>query len=1105
VSAPIDIVRASAGTGKTHHLTERLIEALVHDDPRARPEGVMAITYTRRAATELQSRVRKALIHSGQFELAARLRDGYLGTVHATCDRILREFALEAGLSPSLRPLGEAMGKRLLDQAIGEVLLEAGGLGIDAIAQRLSLPDWHHAVKDLVSHARGNALGPKDLEESGARSLAGMQALLRTTAAPDPSFIQDLVAPLKEASVRLQWSNRLRPKILAALRAVEADKLPPWGTLVELVQLIPQRNSETYLPALIASVERHLSHPNFHADIAGMIRGVTGLASRALAEYARQKREAQVVDYDDMLAETLVLLDHPVVATALGERLDLLLVDEFQDTTPIQLAILLRLAALARRTVWVGDPKQAIYSFQGSDPELMAAALRHTRTTGQVLERSYRSRPELVRLCSAIFVAAFRPWGLAPGEVRLMPNRQDVPGLQAEPAVELWAWRTEAWSRTAEACAIADGIAALLRDRVPVEVNGEVRPAERGDIAVLCRINTHCVRVASALANRGIAARVRLGGLFGTPETWLVRAALAVVHDPEAGVPALEVAWLLGKAAEDPDAFLARRLDEVEVTPGAPPFSNEASIEALRSLAAETVGRSPVETFDRVLATLDLLRVLRAWPDGARRVANLEAMRAEIVAFEEQCALEHTPCTLGPLLAHLAEQARGERDDDRVRAGDEQAMPTDDQAVTVTTVHQSKGLEWPIVVLGSLDYRFEPSPFRVVVEPAAEFDPRRPLADRRVRYWPNPYGRVEGTTLAQRAAATPEAAKELERHHHEELRLLYVGFTRARDRLVLPIENRGGNWRKRWLERLGEGYPVLGLPLGPDGPIAEDENLTMALPNRPAPPSVARIVVAGDDPHEVPCLVRRVDPGVARSRMELAPGGWVAARRPPIVDLDAIQPSDLDIEDPAIEVLPPDPLAGRLPLRTRVEDFRDVGDAIHGFLAADHPALPDRLAAADRWRTDMGVEAAIEGESMLRMGDALRAWVERRHPGATWLREWPVRWLLRTERGPRLMVGEIDLVLDTPLGMILVDHKAFPGEAAERDLRARAHAGQLLAYRAALEDATGRTVIGMYLHFPLRGEIQELRAPVDVFYRAIGARRRQPAAPADPRGQLSLF
>src|SRR5688500_16288817 len=138
---PIDIVRASAGTGKTHHLTARLVQALTLDDPPARPEGVMAITYTRRAATELQSRVRKALIHGGEFEAAARLRDGYLGTVHATCDRILREFALEAGLSPSLRPLGESMGKRLLDQAIGEVLTEGGGLGLDTVASRMSLPD----------------------------------------------------------------------------------------------------------------------------------------------------------------------------------------------------------------------------------------------------------------------------------------------------------------------------------------------------------------------------------------------------------------------------------------------------------------------------------------------------------------------------------------------------------------------------------------------------------------------------------------------------------------------------------------------------------------------------------------------------------------------------------------------------------------------------------------------------------------------------------------------------------------------------------------------------------------------------------------------------
>ena len=101
----VEVVSASAGTGKTFHITGEVTRALA--DGTAEPEKLVAITYTRKAAAELESRIRTNLIGAGRADLAARVRDGYLGTVHSVCERLLREFALEAGHSPWLEPIAE--------------------------------------------------------------------------------------------------------------------------------------------------------------------------------------------------------------------------------------------------------------------------------------------------------------------------------------------------------------------------------------------------------------------------------------------------------------------------------------------------------------------------------------------------------------------------------------------------------------------------------------------------------------------------------------------------------------------------------------------------------------------------------------------------------------------------------------------------------------------------------------------------------------------------------------------------------------------------------------------------------------------------------------
>jgi ATP-dependent exoDNAse (exonuclease V) beta subunit len=177
----IEIVSASAGSGKTHRLTKDLLAALLNgsegSEGSARPEGVVAITYTTKAAGELESRIREALLREGRADFAARVRDGYIGTIHSVCQRLLREFALTAGLSPYLEPVPDSERRHLFDRSLAKVI--AGRESeLNELARRLSVDDWKAELRAIVDRARENGMDAAALARSAAASQGGLSRML---------------------------------------------------------------------------------------------------------------------------------------------------------------------------------------------------------------------------------------------------------------------------------------------------------------------------------------------------------------------------------------------------------------------------------------------------------------------------------------------------------------------------------------------------------------------------------------------------------------------------------------------------------------------------------------------------------------------------------------------------------------------------------------------------------------------------------------------------------------------------------------------------------------------------------------------------------------
>ncbi|HVV83855.1 MAG TPA: UvrD-helicase domain-containing protein [Kofleriaceae bacterium] len=1072
MTSPPIIVGASAGSGKTYRLTAEVTGALRPDSPHpARIEGLVAVTYTRKAQAELASRIRRTLVGDGAYDQAARLPVAYLGTVHAVCMRLLEELALDAGLSPYPEVMADDRGLRMR-AAIEEALPRPMIHELSELARRLEIfrdsrtqrNEWVRPVFEIMELARGNRIEPDALPSMARRSASGLLALLPSIG-DGPTLDAAFDEGLEQASRALpapdddtDTTARVRRRIVEIRDRRRHGDLH-WSDWAWAAKASPGAKSRPLVAPLGDAAARYGEHPDLHHDLLQFTLSVFEAARLALAGYAGWKARRRVVDYADMIDQGLRLVEDRDVTRELEDRLDLVVVDEFQDTSPLQLALFTRLHRLAGRSVWVGDGKQCIFEYAGADPMLMDSVVdwvAHQGGAPERLERNHRSRPELVDACSELFARAFEPFGVDGASVRTTAVRSVPAELAGTPPFAVW-W-LDGKSAGDDADAIAEATARMLaerRTRVLDREHQDVRSAEARDVGILTATNVEARRIAAALQRRGVRASLPRDGLMQTPEGVLIDAALRWLVERGDRVARATLEALGGWNGLDPDGWLEARLrGDGDAVP--------AWLEPLSELRTELEVLSPAEVLDRAVRLLDAPSLCARWPDPRQRLGNLDALRALAARYEDRCARLRDPATVAGLVRYFAEAQEPVRIGDEERATDDQFSGGTDDAVTVSTYHRAKGLEWPIVVLTSLDRpdrrdAFDPCP----ESERLEFDPDDPLGGRWIRYWPWPFGAQQKVPLADIAAASAEGRRVAARERKERVRLLYVGFTRARDQLVLAVRPGKTAPKAQWLDELrGEGNEAL-----------------LELPMRARDGAIARLAVAG---RPFGCRVYWTEPGGGAERVDVARRRFARGTAPPR-DLPRyrITPSLRAAgEVQRSYVVDRVRSMGRPFVPPRRDDWEPIGTAVHAFLAADGyaTAASRRRAMADRIVDRSALGGVVDPATLLAMSDRLRSWIDERWPGAGWEREVPISAALETEHGERRIEGVIDLLLRVRGGVIVVDHKTFP--APSLDLvadRAAAFAPQLAAYAAALERC-GETVLGAHLHFPVAAVWVDLRA-----------------------------
>jgi exodeoxyribonuclease V beta subunit len=823
------VLEASAGTGKTHAITTLFLRLLLEE--RWEVDRILVVTYTNAATAELRRRLRARLsaarlacgcpqaLPEGDSDLREllerrrpfaaddqrflelalqRFDEAPISTIHGFCQRVLVEHAFETGVpfaSELLASEEELREEILRDFWIARLHGADPELLMALEREGFSFARARELLREVVGRADLVCLPREVPPIDPERTAAALEALeeARRLFSEHRAEIREL---LLASPLYRRRGGDPAARIDGLLRRFEAacaESRP--GVSIRFPELEELRDPHR---------GARLRHPFFEAcqrlwDAEEPWRLFptalrVELVRYAREEAARRKARRRVLSFEDLLLRVRDALRGPHgerLAERIRSRTGAALVDEFQDTDPVQYEIFERIWHRAGAPlVFVGDPKQAIYGFRGADVFTYLAARRSAQQTRH-LHVNRRSDPSLVRALNTLFEAA--PDGDAFSIPEIAFHRGETPP-----------GRTDAFPGEAalEVLVLDDSrlrgrrgpiLKTLAEPRLPAALAGEVvrflsagrqlpssegcRPVQPGDIAVLCRTNFEALQLQQALSEAGVPAAVRAErSVLASEEARELAAVLRAMAEPSEPrrVRAALATSLFGATAHELEALDRdeRRWDE--------------TVSRFAAARDDWQCRGVLYALKRLFDEHGVAKRLLGLPRGERRLTNTLHV-AELLHWAES-ALRRGPLELLDWLVRALEQA--ERNPSRAPEENQLRLETDDSAVTVVTVHKAKGLEWPVV-----------------------FCPYLWIAPRLDREgFPKFHHPELGTALDLRPDSEESRRLAEAELRSEALRLLYVALTRARHRVVVvwvPVEQAEASPLARFL--LPPGAPATDL------------------------------------------------------------------------------------------------------------------------------------------------------------------------------------------------------------------------------------------------------------------------------------------------------
>ena len=837
------LVSAAAGSGKTKVLVDRLMGYLTDPIDPANMDEFLIITYTKAAASELRGKIaaklsEKIAENPENRHLQQQLQRLYMtqiSTVHSFCAEILRQYAYRLDLSADLSVADENECRQLREETLMQILeqsyhqaaededfcafVDSQGIGrndrqlpevilkvYDSARCHLNPQRWLQGCLDAVDVQDKDAAQTRwgdflmkclferlDLHIEAMERCAVQAGYLENAEKP-AALLAETVTQLRYLRQSTTWDEVVARKNIDFGTLRFSKKCPDLELQegIKAVRNACKEDVQRLTKSFVDTSDRALD------DLIGTapaVRGMVALVKSFEKAYDRAKLRRRIMDFGDLEHRTLDLLlgtnrSAPTAAAReIGARFREVMVDEYQDSNQVQDAIYAALTAQRGNCFMVGDVKQSIYQFRLADPGIFlekysqyvpAEECQPGEGRKVLLSRNFRSGGAVLEAVNCVFETCMTPavGGLHYGYDEAL--HEGIPHEPlGEPEVELYGIEVRESSYLEEAAFTARRIQQLLDGTHMIRSKEGLRPITPGDIVILLRA-PGSVGQYFCRALEGIGICCTSGGgtdLLRTPHIEVLRSLLQAIHNPQMDIPLIAalVSPVFGFTADDLAAirsgsrggsvFDSLRRSEL---PKAVAFMEQFSLLRRR---ARLMGVS--QLLEEIFPLTAMDGLYGAMADG-------ETAREELMTFY-QFAVDYEAGgqkDLGHFLEHL-------------QAMEEKGLVTAEDAagkdsVTIMSIHKSKGLEFPVVFLCGLARHFNPKSQQAQVLCHKELGIGISAADneRRVRY----------PTIAKRAISAMIGSDSVS----EELRVLYVAMTRAKDRLIMtyPSNNLGEELRE---------------------------------------------------------------------------------------------------------------------------------------------------------------------------------------------------------------------------------------------------------------------------------------------------------------------
>ena len=1059
-------INAGAGSGKTYKLTHKLADMLVPAEgsgvEQVDPSRIILTTFTKAAAADFVRKAREVLINEKNMpSKASELDSSLIGTVHSVCETFVKKYWYRLGLTLPLNVISEE-DKNLYISRTAENVAEDVDIKFFsrfALDYEMNADFWKDYLRDIVNLKYG--FGVDGFSDSCETSCNDIAEVFSTDASDKTacldSFLRIIDKGIEEWNLEKEVKGQ-KPQLLGEQK--EARALLGGASLYKKALKVYRWSvegkgkttgfwkkcitSDVYETAEDAASSVLLSK-SVGDDCQECVRRLFKLAANWEQEYQKFKEENSLLDFNDQEQKFLRILyedGFEDVREDIRKSYDVMMVDEFQDSNPVQIRIFRKLMELVKETVFVGDRKQAIFGFRGTESTLVEEFIKTFSDEEQEsLKESYRSRPELVEAANDIFCKAFGVEKLPvypndPGKpydkVSLKPVRPDNEDMA--PVSQFWLAPLKTnKSQKSDYVAVGKKIkeivssgSCLVYRENDAEGKAILEPIQYRDIAILLRNGTLIPEIAQAFRDAGVPVSIQEKEFVNWAEYQLILSLIRYVIDEEDKCAKADILHLVNGT---PTTEIIR--DSVNQ------LSDESGqlFKRLADLRKRVSVLSISEIVESLALELDMYGNVGKWGLPETRTRNIGFVINLARQYEQMCSNMNVAPTLPGFIAYASGYKAEGHIIDRTNT------------VKVLTCHSSKGLEWPMVILDDLSSLNldEQEIYK------KDFSGVRPYRNNSVdRVLLHVFPKILSKSSRDYYGVTPNLPEPVmrrlvntmffgyvtNRKKEEERRLLYVGFTRAKDYLIT----------------LGNSKSSFSWPLS----CGAGELSAQGFVWHPQHPS--QFVDLSSMEYE--SINQKEEDDLAKDEPTILQP-WKIPSAPTGSD-KYLSPS-LSGHKSSVSVTLTEVFRGEKMLRNiqgAEGDDALCGTCVHHIFAAYNPERDrtDMVEMADRIIKGMGLTKEFPSpESVIDSAAQFFGWLKKCYGDGTPLHELPV---VKKQDDGTIIRGDVDLVWKLPDGKcVLVDYKSYHTIEDFLDPKARgAYAGyapQLKAYKEALEAGKG--------------------------------------------------